>query len=174
MENLNFMNLVSIPLSRHNLRCITYNLRKSLNLENELYFPIVAFIELLPMIDNNFNYEIVGINEMKTMYGNTNTTTKTMYIREDVYNGAVQKNPRHRFTLCHELGHYIIHYPQNISYARGNVPIYRNPEWQANVFAAELMAPYNLIKNLSIDDIVNKCMISYSVASIQYSYIHNS
>ena len=43
---------------------------------------------------------------MEDMYGNTNTATNTMRIRSDVYRGAIAGNPRDRFTLCHELGHY--------------------------------------------------------------------
>ena len=105
---------------------------------------------------------------MEDMYGNTNTGTNVMKIRRDVYERAIKGVPRDRFTLCHELGHYLLHQPEFISYARGDVPRYRDPEWQANTFAGELMAPYGLVKNFSIEDIMGKCGMSRQAATIQY------
>ncbi len=95
-----------------------------------------------------------------------------MQIREDVYNGTVEGNPRDRFTLCHELGHYFLHQPEFISYARGEIPKYCQPEWQANTFAAELMAPYHLTKSMSAEEIAKKCGMSKSAADIQYNIYH--
>ena len=43
-----------------------------------------------------------------------------------------------------------------------------DPEWQANTFAAELMAPYKLIRGLSVEEIMEKCGMSFTAASIQY------
>ena len=63
--------------------------------------------------------------------------------------------------------------PERVSYARGDIPTYRNPEWQANTFAAELMAPRHLIKNLTVEEIMEKCGMSRQAATIQYNYCHN-
>ena len=71
--------------------------------------------------------EIVSISDMPQAYGVTNPGTETMKIREDVYEGAIKGNPRDRFTLCHELGHYLIHFPERVTFARGTVPAYMNP-----------------------------------------------
>lgn len=134
------------------------------------YFPIVEFIELVMGDPNNdFDYEIVSADEMEGMYGNMNTGANVMRIREDVYEGAIKGVPRDRFTLCHELGHYLLHQPERVSHARGDVPTYQNPEWQANTFAAELMAPYYLIKDMTIEDIMEKCGMSRQAATIQYN-----
>ena len=95
-----------------------------------------------------------------------------MRIRSDVYEGAVKGNPRDRFTLCHELGHYLLHQPGCVSYARGKVPAYQDPEWQANTFAAELMAPRDLVANMSIERIMKECGMSKQAATIQYNVIH--
>ena len=109
---------------------------------------------------------------MEDTYGTTNTSNNIMRIREDVYNGAVDGIPRDRFTLCHELGHYLLHQPEYVSYARGDIPTYCQPEWQANTFAAELMAPYYLVKNMSISEISSKCGMSKKAAQIQYNTYH--
>ena len=109
---------------------------------------------------------------MQDTYGTTNTGKNVMLIRSDVYDKAVLGSARDRFTLCHELGHYLLHQPESISYARGTVPAYRNPEWQANTFAAELMAPANMVKNMSIEEIMEECGMSRQAAAIQYNLIH--
>lgn len=168
------MNIAADGLSRKRIGNITNNLRDMVGLSNTPYFPIVKFIEfVMGDPDNDFDYEIVEDDEMEDMYGSMNTISNVMRIREDVYNRAVQGNPRDRFTLCHELGHYLLHQPERISYARGEVPAYMNPEWQANTFAAELMAPFSLIKDMSIEEIMEKCGISRQAATIQYNTYHN-
>ena len=49
-----------------------------------------------------------------------------------------------------------MHSPNRVGFARGNVPTFMDPEWQANVFAGELMAPYDLVKNMSAYEISQK------------------
>ena len=118
------------------------------------------------------DFEIVDPREMQDTYGTTNTEKNVMRIRSDVYEGAVKGRPRDRFTLCHELGHYILHQPEFMSYARGDIPRYRQPEWQANTFAGELMAPYDIVKDMSIEEIMEKCGMSRQAATIQYNEYH--
>lgn len=167
------MSIAATGLSRMKIRQVTEHLRKIAGLDKSPYFPIVEFIEfVLGDPDNDFNYEIVDPGEMEDMYGNTNTATNTMRIRSDVYRGAIAGNPRDRFTLCHELGHYFLHQPEFMSHARGNVPRYRDPEWQANTFAAELMAPYSLTKDMSVQEIMKECVMSKQAATIQYNEYH--
>ncbi len=147
--------------------------RKICGLQNYYYFPIAEFIEWgLGDPNNNFDYEIVPEREMKNTYGITNTSSNIMKIREDVYEGAVNGIPRHRFTLCHELGHFLLHQPILVSYARGDIPIYCRPEWQANTFAGELMAPYHLVKNMTPNEISERCGMSKTAANIQFNVYH--
>lgn len=165
------MKVSAAPRSRIQIRRIAKAVREEFNMTNTFKFPIVEVIELLAEVDaDDFNYEVVAENEMRDTYGTTNTVDNIMKIRENVYDGAVKGNPRDRFTLCHELGHYLLHQPSNVSFARGEIPKYCDPEWQANVFAAELMVPYYLVGNMEPEEIVEKCGVSYSCASIQMKY----
>lgn len=169
------MNIRATALSRANIRRLTTVLRESCGMQEQLYFPIVQFIEWVladPENDFDFDYEIVPEDEMGDTYGTTNTAHNVMKIREDVYNRAVHGNARDRFTLCHELGHFLLHQPELISYARGKIPTYCDPEWQANTFAAELMAPYHLVKDMDADEIAAKCGMSKAAAEIQYKKYH--
>ena len=167
------MNICATALSRAKIRMLTTELRKLCGIQDQFYFPIVQFIEwVLGDPDSDFSYEIVPKEEMEDTYGTTNTGSNVMRIRLDVYLGAIKGNPRDRFTLCHELGHYLMHQPKYISYARGSVPTYCQPEWQANTFAAELMAPYDLVKDMQPEEIAEKCGMSLTAATIQYNTYH--
>lgn len=168
------MNICATALSRAKIRELTMIVREACGLRDELYFPIVEFIEWILGDPENkdFDFEIVPKSEMEDTYGTTNTARNVMRIRQDVYEGAVAGNPRDRFTLCHELGHYLLHQPRYISYARGSVPTYCQPEWQANTFAAELMAPYHLVKNMTAEEIACNCGMSRTAANIQYRTYH--
>ena len=167
------MEKVSVaPMSNKSIKEFARKFREIFELENVLYFPIVEFIEwCLPQLD--LNYEIVPVSEMGNAYGVTHTGKNVMKIREDVYIGAIAGNPRDRFTLCHELGHFLLHTPDRVSFARGDVPAYMDPEWQANTFAAELMAPYHLVYMMSAKEIADKCGMSMTAARIQYNKCHN-
>lgn len=162
-----------LPMSRKNLRGFAIEFRTIFGMEDVLYFPIVKFIEwILPEL--GFDYEIVPEREMRNAYGVTHTGMRIMKIREDVYDRAVNGNPRDRFTLCHELGHFLLHTPDRVSFARGSVPTYMDPEWQANVFAGELMAPCNLVKGMFPQEIAEKCGMSFTAAQIQYKEYHKA
>ena len=97
-----------------------------------------------------------------------------IYIREDVYIGALNGNGRDRFTIMHEIGHCYLHKKQNIKnvnnvFARGKVkiPAYRDPEWQADVFSGEVLMDSDIIKDMSIKEIKDKCGVSFAAARIQ-------
>lgn len=89
-----------------------------------------------------------------------------MTIREDVYMRAARGSERDRFTLCHEVGHYFLHQPECIGLARGKIPKFRQTEWQANTFAALLMAPYNLVRGMNYVEIAERCGMSLQAAEI--------
>ena len=124
------LEVAATGLSRNAIRVLTKKVREISGCDKEPYFPVVEFIEFV--LGNpdypDFDFEIVDPEEMDNMYGTTNTDTNVMKIREDVYLRAKQGVPRDRFTLCHELGHYFLHQPQFVSYARGEIPRYCNPE----------------------------------------------
>lgn len=168
------MQKVSVePMSRRGIRELVRQFRALFQLDNVLYFPIVQFIEwVLPEL--GLDYEYVSVQEMGDAYGVTHTRKGIMKIREDVYERAINGNPRDRFTLCHELGHFLMHSPDRVSFARGDVPAYMDPEWQANAFAGELMAPYDLVKDMNAFEIADKCGMSILAAQVQYNNYHKA
>lgn len=166
-------NVSVAPMSREDIREFVKKFRQLFGLGDVLYFPIVPFIEwCLPEL--GLNYEISTVEEMDDTYGLTNTKSNVLYIREDVYRGAIEGKPRDRFTLCHELGHFLLHTPDRVSFARGSVPAFRDPEWQANVFAGEIMAPHYLTYYMDVDEIMTQCGMSRQAAQIQYKLCHEN
>lgn len=166
-------NTRAVGISRSKISELALIVRSSLGLEDELYFPVVPYIEVMAADESvDFNYELVEPYEFSNTYATTNTDENVMYIRNDVYERAAHGSPRDRFTLCHELGHYFLHRPGMISNARGAIPKYCEPEWQANAFAGELMAPRNLIKGMLPEEIAEKCGMSYMAANIQYKVVN--
>jgi antitoxin HicB len=82
-------------------------------------------------------------------------------LREDVRNRAADGDGRCRFTIAHELAHIILH-RDDLEKHRGRafrdlvmpveklphgVPIFRSPEWQANVWAASFLMPLPAVLN---------------------------
>ncbi len=164
--------------SRKQIEDNVLKLKQVFGLEEHLCFPIVKFIEwILPKLDENFQLEIVDVHELKGKYAEAIPSKHKIRIREDVYNDACDNKARARFTLCHEVGHYFMHDENTVSLYRidGNsrIPSYQDPEWQANTFASYLLMTPKHIKNLSIDEICEKCKVSKKAAEIQLSYINN-
>jgi hypothetical protein len=44
---------------------------------------------------------------------------------------------------------------------------YEDPEWQANAFGGELLAPSYLISGMSVDEVSRKCGVSTCAAQVQ-------
>lgn len=162
-------------LSRKKIRSITSEIRDLLGLKNTMFFDIIRFLDLImPQIDEEFTCNIIEKEDMAEE-GLTFPDLKCIEIREDIYEGAIKGNSRDRFTIAHEIGHYLLHKQSRIGYARlstgENIPRYCDPEWQANTFAAELLVPSNLIKNKSSSYVVKECAVSLIVANIQKKYV---
>lgn len=167
------MSKILVPAcSRKDIENFAVNVRKEFGLENTLYVPVLPIIEkILPVIDATFSYPIIEKAKMPNEYANYSPETNQLMIREDVYDAIYNNDPRHRFTLAHELGHYFMH--NNIAtFSRCSdndwVPIYRDAEWQANVFASAFLMPPDKISKMTISEIADKCGTSRKASEIAY------
>lgn len=91
-----------------------------------------------------------------------------MCIRRDVYEALHNGDLRARFTIAHEFGHFMLH--EGVALARGGSQehkIYEDSEWQANSFAAELLAPVSQCKGLTEDEIMQKFQVSRQCAGFR-------
>lgn len=163
------------PLSRAQIRKFALELRRELGLDRTLCFNVIAFLEFaMPVIYNGFYFEIVPKEDWPPKkHACTDVMNKTIYIREDVYRRAVQGKGRDRMTIAHEIGHYILLAVQGVKFYRtfdgAFINNYEDPEWQAKVFAGELLCPFNLIGGMSVNEIMNRCGVSEEAANVHFS-----
>lgn len=166
------------PMSRQSIWSLVRNFRRILGVEECLYFNIINFVEnVLSQIFPKFVFEICYQEEMEYLHGETIPSECKIRLREDVYRGACKDRGRDRLTLAHELGHFLMHDERSVVFCKpkiyGKIPQYYNSEWQANVFAGELLAPSYLITGMSANEIHEKCVVSTACARTQLSAIEN-
>lgn len=162
------------PLSREQIANIAHMVRKLLGIDDDVYYVnIMKVVEItLKKLIPQFDIIVIPDENMSAM-AVTYPDEDIMIIKESVYNGAVKGNGRDRFTLAHELAHYILHNDVSICFARGSeeVKVYENPEWQADVFAGEFLMLRKLIYNENPEYISVKCGVSRKAANYQHKKI---
>lgn len=155
------------PRSRKNIQEEAQGLRDSLGIKT-CKLPILKIYEALPHFDD-LELEVVEDRELPTDEAVTYPDLKIIQVRESVYDAAYEGDPRSRFTLAHELGHYFLHRNQPPSYARssGDYKIYFDCEWQADRFASELLIDRRKFTgDWSVEDIMEIFQVSQPAAEI--------
>ena len=153
------------PISRKDLRAAAYQIRKAIGLENQLYFPIVEFMELImPDLVPGFEYTVLSANEMGVKHGETFPDSKRIVLREDVYYGVIAGKGRDRLTVGHEIKHCLFDDSEVVKLYRIDpdmkIKPYIDPEWQATAFSGELLMPYHLINGMSVESIIRECGVT--------------
>lgn len=98
------------------------------------YYGIKVFKEYLK---NDVSGFIVVQKENYKDYG----TNKVIVVN------SLDTAARQRFTIAHELGHYILHKGNDELYAHRDVGANNATEREANVFASNLLMPENFVKS---------------------------
>ncbi len=146
--------------NRNRLRKEAYMLRKKFELEYEKMFPIMEFLELImPQVDPEF---VVVPEEDSNLLGRAAETIPELHmirVKQSIYDAACAGRYWARLVMAHELGHYLCHGADNVAYAYPapgeQLPPDIDAERQADIFAAELLVPVNLIDEPS-DYLVSK------------------
>jgi hypothetical protein len=163
--------------SRDNIASNAALLRQILNLTNKPYFPVVDVYEFLDLLFDGASFEVREVREMGEDHGRTFPDKKVIYIREDIYERAYQGQARDRFTMCHELGHLMMHRGVALSRIDPLKPpkIYCNSEWQADTFASHLLLPRNLLINYnSVLDVMTAFGVSFEAAQARLADMKNA
>lgn len=170
------MSYVAKPISRREIRLLASLVRK-IQGDNELYFDIMKFLEqTLPRIQPGFTLYVKSKQEMGECHGLTFPEEKEIWLREDVYEGAMEGKGRDRLTAAHELFHLLFHARGQVGFARTGskkVPAYKDPEWQADAFGGELLIPYDKAMHLTIPQIITECGVSEKAARCQFRKMHS-
>jgi len=135
------------------------------------HFPILEFLEFeLPKVWGDFYFGTKEIDEMGDDHGWTFPDRAAIFLREDIYQGLKAGRGRDRFTAAHELGHLVLH---NCALARsrrpsGELPLFRDSEWQADNFASEFLMPVEVVRNHPDPYIIAaECGVSEQAASMR-------
>ena len=176
------MSQVLVPgLSRRQIRKLADHIRDLIEIPANKTFPIVTLLEMLsaPIYEDSptqigipaLELEIVEDEDLQGNYAEYRPANNTMVIRRSVYEGAYEGRGRDRFTLAHELGHFLLHGYPDYRFARNeeHVPKYQDPEWQANTFASMLLIPRGEIFGMSVEEVAQRYQVSKSAAQIALS-----
>ena len=135
------------PLSNAAIRDYALKIRMACGMSDIPYANIEYLLDfIVPMGLPDFQYEIMESSRMGTNHGLAIPDRQTIIIRDDVFDRACEGRGRDRFTIIHELGHVLIHTSDRMRLRRGSGPVktYCDPEWQADAFAGEFLAPKSL------------------------------
>lgn len=160
------------PRRETEIRVAAEQMRKILSDHSDLkYLDIINVLEFcMPNAFPGFRYEIVEPCEMPDREAEMNPFEYCIRIQEPVYVKAMNGDGHCRFTIAHELGHFFLHRTQKLAFGRkaanGNIPTYMNSEWQADVFARNLLAPFSMTRGLIAQQIEVLFGVSRSVADI--------
>ena len=160
----------AMKLHRYDITRIVRIFRKKLNMENNLKINVADVLEnKLPQIINGFNYEAVNDTDLLTSEAEYDILNNKLYIRESTYEYALDGCPHSRLTFGHEFCHIICHPIVRLCKIKQGIiiPKENNPEWQANVFGGEFLAPSYLIGNRTVEEIESDFNVSHTCAKIQ-------
>ncbi len=164
------MGYICEPASRQNLRDYAYQIRKNLGMEDDMYFPVVEFLEILPRIFPYMSYEIVLDDELDIhIHAETDIENNIIRIKQSVYDGAFSGKGRDRFTIAHEIGHFLLMCVSGVKFARSITKPrpFEDPEWQADAFAGELLVPHHKLKRYKKPStLARRCGVSIDCAEL--------
>ena len=173
------MQIKGNPMTRDHISEVAWKLRQLLGLVESPWVDVIDLIErkIPELFGDEISVQIMPVEDMGSDHGRTIPDEGKMYIREDVYLGAIDGSGRDRATIVHEIGHFIFHSNLHISFARivgDNVRLqpFKDPEWQAKAFAGEFLVPRYLTQHMSVDEIMDKCGVSFDSATIQWRKMH--
>jgi hypothetical protein len=146
--------------------------RKLFGVDQRAFFPVMEVYELLDLLYEDASFEPLGMHEMGEDHGRTYPDRNLIHLREDVYERAGDDHPRDRFTMCHELGHLMLH--RNVALSRIDPfkppKIFRNSEWQADTFASHLLMPQDLLDRYrSVESVMEAFGVSSQAAAARLS-----
>lgn len=151
--------------SRQNLRDLAKEIRQRLGIDDLLYFPAGRILDIIQEMDSDAHFESVKEDELKKGdFATTDVISKTIKIREDIYDKACEGDPFARMVIVHEFSHFVTinvyGFELAMNSGKRNIKIYEDPEWQAKCLAGELMMPYDKIQGLSVNEIKEKCGVT--------------
>lgn len=135
-------------------------------IEKSLYIPLDKIFEIASNDKQAFGFvpEVVCDNDIEGDLARADTKEGIIQVSESTYEGLCNGNPRARFTLLHEMGHLFLYHQPELTFSRSSedIPAFKDSEWQADNFAAELAMPLECFEIYTDGQIAEMCGISLS------------
>lgn len=175
---------IACPLRTVDIRNIAKIVReKLLGIPPDRFINMADILDVLSFKLSKHRFDYVVLPDGDSIFkedeeAKTNIVTGEIFFKESVIQQATHKRYcRANFTIAHEIGHFVLHRVFNlITFSRGTSEsqnlIYRNPEWQADTFASELLMSYEECLDLSPEEIRRKYHVSKSAAQTRYNKLH--
>lgn len=164
---------IASPLSRKDIREKAELLRTLFVPADVAFCPIHRIVERdLYDVFDDYRLEVMNDSDLPGREAEFVIGTHTIRVRQSVLEKAATNDGRARYTLAHELGHLFLHHGNSISLCSGlqeSVNTCSDPEWQAERFAADFLAPLKLIWEWAPEYIANVCGISLAAAKVRCS-----
>ena len=159
------------PVSRKELRHQAGEIRKWLKLEDVDYLPVPQLLEVFQAAIEDFEFFICNSHDLpKNIFATYTPKGNCIVIKKDIYDMACRGNGFARWTITHEISHYILHRNQLSSLTRKtNNPhrFYEDSEWQANTLACELLIPhYRLHGGMTVDEVSQRFGVTPAAATV--------
>lgn len=160
------------PRSALSIENVAMDVRRATETDQESYFPIVALYDILHQLVPGASYDVRPMEEMGDNHGLTLLRRKEIRIREDVFEGACRGEGFGRFTMCHELGHLLLHDGVTLQRAASNPPIFMSSEWQGDMFAGAVLMPANLVRlDATPRELMQEFGVTRSAAEVRLSQL---
>ena len=159
------------PISNEEIIQLTQQFRKILNYKPDEPIDILWVLEHAMRVifeKDGFDFEVKDVDSMSE-HAYTDPNTGKIIIREDIYDRACRGEGRDRFTIAHEIAHYILHANPSIArypriYPGDDVKPYEDSEWQADAFAGEFLCPCQAIRGMTPEEVADKFGVSVQAA----------
>ena len=116
--------------------------------------PLRVLENNLPKQDSSFKWQVIDNKDWdkgEETHAYYDILNNTIFIRSDVYEGAYNGNGRDRFTITHEISHYLLirdfGCPLYLPRCFGEVQPLQNPEYQANALAGYLLYTEEMLQS---------------------------
>lgn len=156
------------PTSWARIDQMAWSIRCDFELHERPFLPVIGFAETI-LSDGleAFELRVWSDADCEGAEGFTCPHGSHITLPESVYRGACANNPRDRFTVAHELGHFFLHAGRPLArLASGlRVQAFRDPEAQANRFAAAILMPWGFFEaGMTAFEVMDKFGVSRQAA----------
>lgn len=142
LRRKNFKPLAKLFRSRHGYKPL------------QQFDPLWVLENNLPKQDSSFKWQVIDNKDWdkgEETHAYYDILNNTIFIRSDVYEGAYNGNGRDRFTITHEISHYLLikdfGCPLYLPRCFGEVQPLQNPEYQANALAGYLLYTEEMLQS---------------------------